>query len=109
FSVRSVIGALPDGGHEVMIYLSGGGAKIVGLPQLLADITNLPVGVVTDGRFAAARALQRLLPVPPTCESTVGDQFYPEQNRSAIDRKYGVFLDAYTKNRELMYTLSVIS
>ena len=108
-SVRSVIDILPDGGHEATIHLSGGGAGIAGLPQLLADITNLPVGVVTDGRFAAARALQRLLPAPPACESIVGDLFSPERNRSAIDRKYGVFLDAYTKNRELMYALSIIS
>ena len=113
FSLRSVLeslhsGADESGGRTAPIVLSGGGAAIVGLPAIIAEVTRRTIVVEEDARFAGTRALLSLVPGIAPLGRTVGRSFVPQCARDVYAEKYALFRDAYTKNKELMYALSQI-
>ncbi len=138
FAVRSILDALDQGvGDRVPepILLSGGGAAVSGMPDLLADVTGETFELAEEARFSGTRALLTLVPgtgsvaspvraarTSPTADSSPtvrtspaqasapaqkgGRSFRPRYTEPVYDGKYRVFLDAYRKNRELMHMLS---
>lgn len=62
YAVRSVLESLVASREETNeILLNGGGAQIGGWPELLANVTGLPVRLAADARFAGGRGMLSLL------------------------------------------------
>lgn len=120
FAVRSILDALVHGAgthDQEPVLLSGGGSAIFGLPELLAEVTGETFHRLEEARFSGARALLQLV---PDMDSGASDDvealenqfpqelhiFTPKHRGLVYDATYQVYLDAYTKNRELMHRLS---
>lgn len=105
-AIRSVLEPLMKGRRETTeILLSGGGAQIAGWPEILADVTGLPVRIAADARFVGGRGMLRLLfgADAPALEERVVE---PDPTiHAAYEKQYATFVKVYPHLRELMHEL----
>ena len=112
FSVRSILEALAGGTRKrVMspIQVTGGGVKIPGFPQLIADILGLEIDVPNNARFMGTGALRNLVSISPCTNSAGYQRIIPVDDTGYYARKYHLFREAFRKNQGLMAALRTIS
>ena len=112
FSARSVLEALAGStknGIVSPIQVTGGGLKLEGFPQLIADILGLEIHVPENLRFIGTGALRSLIPESPCTGSANYRRIIPAGDKGYYSRKYQLFGEALQKNQELMAALRNIS
>lgn len=120
-AIRSVLEPLMQSRKETReILLNGGGAQIAGWPEILANVTGLPVRIAGDARFAGGRGMLRLLAgrdESSGAEARNASQMLPEGGaeerliepepafHAAYEKQYATFVKVYPQLRELMHEL----
>ncbi len=121
FAVRSVLEPLAaNRGATEELLVSGGGATIPGWPELLADVSGVPVRVAADARFAGGRGMLRVLDAghhaPGTASAPPGDDGPDEpvfaantERHAAYDAYYRVFARVYPSLGEIMHSIHALN
>jgi xylulokinase len=115
FSLRSVLESLDRGTADIEtterydpLILSGGGASIKGLAQIIADTARVSVAVADDARYSGTGALLSILPGGAQPEKRREETIEPAFNNDVYAKKYELFRDAYRQTKELMHALKEI-
>lgn len=110
-AIRSVLDPLTEGRERTTeILLSGGGGQIIGWPEVLANVTELPVRIASDARFASGRGMLSLLDAggstSPASEAGAEERVVRPWSGGLYERQYRTFGKVYPQLRELMHELS---
>lgn len=119
-AIRSVLEPLSESREETTeLLLSGGGGQIRGWPEILAEVTGLPVRIAGDSRFAGGRGMLSLLrgeesgPGVPGLGSSgpgapgagAGERVVEPRGNGLYEAQYETFRKVYPQLRELMHEL----
>jgi len=106
------VGELCGTGATEVVF-GGGAARSDGVAQVLADVLGVPVTVLEEPTFVAARAVGSVALAhqdgedPTEVRSPVGGRHDPDPSASAVhDRLQPIFEAAYEANRSICETLS---
>lgn len=113
FSIRSIFEALfsgQEGAAERIqtLQVTGGGTKIQGFTQLIADVLGRQIAIADNARFSGTSALRGLIANPVTTGGGPYRRVVPGDEREIYTRKYELFRRAYLVNKELMAALGNI-
>ncbi|MFP4425626.1 MAG: xylulokinase [Spirochaetaceae bacterium] len=109
-AIRSVLEPLSESREETTeLLLSGGGGQIRGWPEILAEVTGLPVRIAGDARFAGGRGMLSLLDsdasVPGASGAEQRERVVGPPERRRYEAQYETFRKVYPRLRELMHEL----
>jgi xylulokinase len=106
FSIRSIFEVLRPAGA---LQVTGGGIRVEGFPQLIADVLGREISVADNARFSGTTALRALTGTQVSTNDAAYRQIVPGEERASYTEKYELFRQAYYVNKELMAALRNIS
>jgi len=110
-AIRSVLDPLRAGREQTTeVLLSGGGGQIIGWPEILAEVTELPVRIAGDSRFAGGKGMLSLINAggsgSQASETGAAERVVRPGGYGLYERQYQVFKDVYPRLRDFMHELS---